>query len=164
MERMDDGALASVLLGLERKRRDQTLSREESDRREQLRQELLRRFTSPPGVERRVFERIPAELEVKLRVGQASITCPARELSLGGLSLSGHLWVSEEQDLLLENLRAGRRDYPMAIRARVVWKISDEDRRPMAGLQFVDLDQAGTRQLNAVLEQLYLDLVTQLTC
>jgi len=159
---MDTGAIAAELLGLERKGRNDGLEGTDSERRQQLRRELLRRLNPPPASERRKFLRIPADLEVKLRLGQATITCPARELSMGGLSLYGHLWVIEDQELVLENLRVGSRDYPMEVKSRVVWKVSDEDERPRAGLQFVAVGPSEKRQIKAVFEQLFIELLERL--
>jgi hypothetical protein len=162
MDRTETGTLAAELLALERRRQHAPLEGDDARRHQELFGTLLRRLSPSPHAERREFLRIPADLEAKFRLGQATITCPAGEISMGGLSLRGHLWVIEEQELLLENLRVGKRDYPMAIRARVVWKVSDEDARPRAGLQFIELDANGRRQVKAVYEQLFIELLARL--
>jgi len=155
-------AVAAELLTLERKRAQAPLEGEEAERHAELLTELFKHLSRPPGAERRAFLRIPADLEARFRLGNATITCPARELSLGGLSLRGHLWVIEDQELVLENLRVKDRDYPMAIRAKVVWKVSEEDARPRAGLQFIEVDERGKRQVKAVFEQLFVELLERL--
>lgn len=162
MDRMETSALAAELLTLEQKRREVPLEGDDAERHQELLSDLLRRLSPAPGGERREYLRVPADLEAKFRLGQASITCPAGEISMGGLSLRGHLWVIEDQELVLENLRVGKRDYPMDVRARVVWKVSDEDARPRAGLQFVDMDRSGRRQIKAIYEQLFWDLLERL--
>jgi hypothetical protein len=159
---METNVLAAELLELERRRQNDALEGDEAERHSELAEELFRRLNRAPGAERRRFLRVPAELEAKFRLGQATITCGANELSMGGLSLRGHLWVIEDQELVLENLRVGHRDYPMSIRSRVVWKISDEDQRPRAGLQFVDLDDAGKRQVQSIYENMFLSLLERL--
>ena len=155
-------AVATELLALERKRARAPLNAEDAERHGELLAQLFKHLNRPPGAERRAFLRIPADLEARFRLGSATITCPARELSLGGLSLRGHLWVIEDQELVLENLRVKDRDYPMAIRAKVVWKVSEEDDRPRAGLQFIDVDEQGKRQIKTVFEQLFVELLERL--
>ena len=162
MDRMETSALATELLALERSRREAALEGDDARRHKQLLAELLKRMSPAPSAERRGYLRIPADLEAKFRLGQATITCPAGEISMGGLSLRGHLWVIEDQELVLENLRVGKRDYPMSVRARVVWKVSDVDARPRAGLEFLDLDDSGRRQVQAIYEQLFFDLLERL--
>lgn len=156
-ERMETGALASELQELEERYRQGNLEGHQTKRRQDLRAEIMSRLRrGSSGIERREHIRIPADLEARFRLGDATITCHASELSLGGLSLRGHLWVSEDQELLLENLKTGNRDYPMSVRAKVVWKISEDDLRPRAGLQFIDMDRQGKHQVQAVFEQLWL--------
>lgn len=157
LERMETATLAAELRDLERKRLQSSLEGHDSARRHDLRAEIMARLKQNfSGSERRKFLRIPADLEARFRLGDATITCFAAELSMGGLSLRGHLWVSEDQELLLENLKAGNRDYPMAVQAKVVWKVSEDDELPRAGLQFIDLDAQGKHQVQAVFEQLFL--------
>jgi hypothetical protein len=147
--------LAAELLGLEQRRQEGTLEPDRAARRQELLNELMSRLHRTPGAERRQQVRIPANLEARFRLGDAVITCNAAELSYGGIGLRGHLWIIEEQELLVENLRVGQRDYPMTVRAKVVWKISEEDRQPGAGLAFLDVDEEGRRQIGAVFEQLF---------
>jgi len=153
---------AAELCELELKRQRGHLDGEESRRHQSLLNEVINHLCEHPAANRRKYLRIPAELEARFRMAEATISCGASELSLGGLSLRGHLWVIEEQELLVENLRVGDRDYPMSIRARVVWKISEEDRRPRAGLQFIDVDENGRHQVRAIFEQLLLSYLEQL--
>jgi hypothetical protein len=150
------GRLAAELHTLERQRQQRTLGDEGATRRQLLLSELIAQLHKTSGGERRKHLRIPAELEARFRLGTATITCHASELSCGGIGLRGHLWIIEDQELVVENLRVGHRDYPMSVRAKVVWKISDEDRRPGAGVAFLDVDEAGLRQINSVFEHLFL--------
>jgi hypothetical protein len=153
---LEISTLAAQLHALEQQRQRRTLSAEEATRRQLLLSELIAQLHKTPGDERRKHLRIPADLEVRFRLGGATITCRASELSCGGIGLRGHLWIIEDQELVVENLRVGHRDYPMAVRAKVVWKVSDEYRRPGAGVAFLDVDEAGRRQINAVFEHLFL--------
>jgi hypothetical protein len=154
--------IAAELHLLELKRQSAPLSESESTRRRDLLLDLMNKLQRSPGSERRQYLRIPAELEARFRMGEATITCHASELSYGGIGLKGHLWIIEDQVLIVENLRLGNRDYPMAIRARVVWKISDEDNRPGAGLTFIDVDEEGKRQIAAVFERLFMAYLERL--
>jgi hypothetical protein len=155
--------LAAKLLGLEQKRQQGTLAPEEAARRQELLNELVSRLHRAPGAERRQHVRIPASIEARFRLGDAAITCGASELSYGGIGLRGHLWIIEDQELLVENLRVGERDYPMAVRAKVVWRVSEEDRQPGAGLAFLDVDEDGRRQIGAVYERLFLVYLERLS-
>ncbi len=147
--------LASELLEIERKRQQGPLAPEMAARRQELLGELISRLHRAPGAERRQHLRIPAVLEARFRLGDASITCGASELSYGGMGLRGHLWIIEDQELMVESVRVGERDYPMAVRAKVVWKISEENRRPGAGVAFLDVDEDGRRRIGAVFEHLF---------
>jgi hypothetical protein len=149
------GQLASELRALELRRQQGPLSGPEAARRQELLDRLIERLRQHPGAERRRHLRIPADLEVRFRMGGATITCMASELGYGGLGLRGHLWIIEDQELIVENLRLGTRDYPMAMKARVVWKLASESSRPGAGLAFIDVDEAGRRQIRAVFERLF---------
>ena len=164
MERMDTSALAAELLSLERRRQQAPLEEGDAAQHQALMAQLFERLHQAPGSERRRYLRIPADLEAKFRLGQATITCGATELSLDGLSLRGQLWViDQDQDLLLENLRLeGAEDYPVKIKSKVLWKISDEDSQPRAGLQFVEMDEESKHKLRAVFERLFVDFLEQL--
>jgi hypothetical protein len=162
-ERTEIRTIAAKLKALEEKRQEGGLDAEETKRHQQLMQTIMERLHSHPGEERRHFLRIPADLEARFRLGEATITCGASELSMGGLSLRGHLWVIEDQELLVENLKVSNRDYPMAIKAKVVWKVSEEDEMPRAGLQFIDLDEQGRHQVRAIFSQLFMSFLEQLT-
>lgn len=162
-ERTETKTIAMELKALEEKRQKGGLDADETKRHQQLMQMIMERLHCHPGEERRHFLRIPADLEARFRLGEATITCGASELSMGGLSLRGHLWVIEDQELLVENLKVSNRDYPMAIKAKVVWKVSDEDEMPRAGLQFIDLDEHGRHQVRAIFSQLFMSFLEQLT-
>lgn len=153
---LEMGQLAAELHSLEQKRQQGALEPQLAARRQELLDDLMVRLQRTPGSERRKHLRIPADLEARFRLGEATITCSASELSYGGIGLRNHLWIIEEQELIVENLRVGQRDYPMAVRAKVVWKISDEDQHPGAGLAFLDTDEDGRRQIGAVFEYLFL--------
>ena len=164
---MSDGALvqlAAELRDLELKRQQARLTEPDTDRRESLLHGLIQRVTQPrPGAERRQHLRIPADLEVRFRMSGAAVTCTASELSYGGLGLRGHLWILQDQELLVENLRLGSSDYPMTVKARVVWKVPGADEHPRAGLLFLDVDESGRRQIRAVFERLFLAFLERLT-
>jgi c-di-GMP-binding flagellar brake protein YcgR len=161
-ERTETKKIAAELKALEEKRQQAGLDAEETKRHQELMQTIMEHLHSHPGEERRRFLRIPADLEARFRLGEATITCGASELSMGGLSLRGHLWVIEDQELLVENLKVSNRDYPMAIKAKVVWKVSEEDEVPRAGLQFIDLDEQGRHQVRAIFSQLFMSVLEQL--
>lgn len=150
--------LAAELRHLEIRRRNGALDEMGSQLRQSLLNDLMARLRSQagPGAERRRHLRIPADLEVRFRLKEATITCNAGELSLSGLGLRGNLWIVENQELLVENLRVGHRDYPTSLKARVIWKNASEDRRAGAGLIFLDVDEHGQRQIHAVFEHLFL--------
>lgn len=169
MERIDTVALAAELARLEARRQESELGSADRARRTAMLDELGRRLAPgharqlPGGAERRQHLRIPAPLEARFHVGEATVSCPANELSLGGLSLHGHLWIVEDQEVVLRNLKVGDRDYPMVVRSRLVWKrCPDDGRRPRGGLQFVELDAEGERQVRAVFDQLLLEYLHQL--
>ncbi len=159
---METATLAAELRDLELKRQRGELAQEESRRHQTLLNQVINRLSDHPGANRRKYLRIPAELEARFRMGEATITCGANELSLGGLSLRGHLWVIEDQELVVENLKVGNKDYPLSIRAKIVWKVSDEDDRPRAGLQFVGVDDNNRYQVHAIFEQLFLNYLERL--
>jgi hypothetical protein len=150
------GSVGGELLILEMKRQESALSPEESGRREALVAQLFHALRRHPSGERRRDVRIPAELEVRFRMGDAMVTCNASEISYGGLGLRGQLWIAKDQEIVVENLRAGHRDYPMSVRAKVAWKITDPEGRPGAGLAFVEMDESGRRQVRAVFQHLFL--------
>jgi hypothetical protein len=162
LERMETATLAAELRDLELKRQRGELAKEESRRHQTLLNQVINRLSDHPEANRRKYLRIPADLEARFRMGEATITCGASELSLGGLSLRGHLWVIEDQELVVENLKVGNKDYPMTIRAKIVWKVSDEDDRPRAGLQFVGVDDNSRYQVHAIFEQLFLNYLEHL--
>ncbi len=160
-----DGSLAKLageLRDLELRRQHGELDEPAAKRRNELLAHLMTELQRHPGAERRKHLRIPAELEVRFRMSGATITCAASELSYGGLGLRGHLWIIEDQELLVENLRLGPRDFPMTVRAKVVWKISDDGSRPGAGLEFLEVDEGGKKQIRTIFEQLFLAYLERL--
>ncbi len=162
MEKTEIKDLARELKQLETKRQGGALSSQESNRHRELVKHLFSRFRDHPSAERRKFLRVPGDLEVKFQLGDATFSCGATEISLGGLSLKGNLWVIEDQELIILNLKLGQRDYPMLVRAKVVWKLSGVERRPRAGLKFINLTSMGARQIQAVFEQLFLNFLDDL--
>lgn len=154
--------LARELRGLEQKRQDGALSDPDSTRRRELLDQLVACMNQHPGAERREHLRVPAVLEVRFRMGGASVACAASELSQGGVGLRGHLWITEDQELVLENLRMGSRDYPIDVNAKVVWKVGQEDQPPGAGLCFLEIDENGRQQISAVFERVFLTYLEQL--
>ena len=91
------------------------------------------------------------------------ITCAASELSYGGIGLRGHLWIIEDQELTVENLRLGTCDYPMSVKARVGWKVGSDEKHPGAGLAFRDVDESGRRQIRSVFERLFITYLERLS-
>jgi hypothetical protein len=163
---MSDGVLAQLaveLRDLERRRQQGELTEAEAARRHELLDRLIQHMKRHPGAERRQHLRIPADLEVRFRMGGATITCAASELSYGGIGLRGHLWIIEDQELTVENLRLGTCDYPMTVKARVVWKVSTDERNPGAGLSFHDVDENGRRQIRSIFERLFLNYLESLS-
>ncbi len=142
--------VATELRELERRRVAGELDDAGRLRRRESIAELLQLLGRGEADERRQHVRIPADLEVHLRIDEVTASCSAAELSQGGLGLRGELWVEEDALVLVENLRVGARDFPMAVRARVVWKAAAS-----AGLAFVDVDAQGERQLRSVFEDLF---------
>ena len=155
--------LAAELRELELKRHDGHLDEAGVKRRHELIAELKAVLEPRAGIERRRDFRIPAELEAQFRVGEVKMTCRASELNQGGLGIQGPLWITEDQELLVENLRVGARDFPMSVRAKVVWKTADEEKRPGAGIIFFDLDECGEHQIGAVFEYLFLAYLDRLS-
>lgn len=163
---MRDGAvaeLATELRDLELRRQQTGLVEPETSRRQTLLESLIQQLKHRPGAERRQHLRIPAELEVRFRMAGATIICVASELSQGGLGLRGHLWITEDQDLTVENLRLGSVDYPMEIKARVVWKLTGDNARPGAGLVFREVDEVGQRQIRSVFGRLFIAYLERLS-
>lgn len=161
---MDDpelNRLAAELLDLERQRHGAPLPESGSARRQALISALMDRLNQHPGDERRRFLRIPAQIEVRFRVGGASITCAATEMGLGGLALAGHLWVID-QPIVLEELSLGGKRFPLECTCRVAWKLDDEDGQPKAGLQFVEPSSDARKQLRAIFEELFLQYLATL--
>lgn len=148
--------VAAELTELERARVAGELDEDGRDRRRRKIGELLK-LLERGGAERRQYVRIPADLEVGLRIDQIRASCAAAELSHGGLGLRGELWVEEGALVLVENLRVGTRDYPMSARAKVVWKGPAS-----AGLTFLDVDARNERQIRSVFEELFWLYVAQL--
>jgi hypothetical protein len=162
---MSDAVLAELareLRGLEQKRLEGPLTDPEVTRRQELLDQLVTCIRQHPGEERREHLRVPAVLEVRFRMGAASVACAASELSQGGVGLRGHLWISEDQELVLENLRMGSRDYPIEVNAKVVWKVGQEDQPPGAGLCFLEIDEEGRQQIRTIFERVFLTYLDQL--
>jgi hypothetical protein len=154
--------LALELLDLEGIRREKKLSEQELQRFHQLVELILASLQKQAKNERRKHLRIPADLVVRFCINEASITCNAYELSLGGIGLRGNVWVKENQELIIENLRLGRRDYPMSVRAKIVWKNSEETKPLGAGLIFLNLNDEGKRQIRSVFEELFFSFIYKL--
>ena len=112
--------------------------------------------------DRRKYLRIPAPIDVRFRVGDATITARAADLGLGGLSLRGHLWVIADQTMRIDSVTLDGRDYPLQLRCRVAWRVSAYDGQPRAGLQFVDLDAKGRAQIRPVFEALLVSFLRSL--
>ncbi|MCA9671187.1 MAG: PilZ domain-containing protein [Myxococcales bacterium] len=150
--------VAKELLSLLSKARGKKLEEADARQRAQLMarlRELVRELVGKDGDERRRFLRVSAPLEVVFRVGEATITAAASEMSLGGLSLRGHLWLITEQQMRIESLRVGDESYPLRVRCRVAWRVSAKDGMPRAGLQFVDIDDEAQAQIRAIFEALF---------
>jgi hypothetical protein len=143
--------VATDLIALEHTRAAGELDDDGREKRRSGIAELLRLLERGPSAERRKHVRIPADLEVRLRIQEVAASCVASELSHSGLGLRGELWVEEGAMALVENLRVGTRDYPMSVRAQVVWKTAGTG----AGLTFLDLDEDNQRQIRSVFEQLF---------
>ena len=111
---------------------------------------------SKSAVERRRFLRVPAQLKVRFRAGEATITATAVELGLGGLSLRGHLWLLNNQKMSIESVRVGSKAFPLRISARVVWRITEGEDEPCAGLEFIDLSDEGRGQIHAIFSAVFI--------
>lgn len=148
--------LAAELYLLECKRQCETLTEPENQRRSDLTARLMAHLHQRAEAERRRYLRIPADLEVRFRMSGATITCSAYEIGYGGIGLRGHLWIVEDQEITVENLRLGHRDYPTTLRSKVVWKSAQETSPPGAGLEFVNVNESDRRQLRTVMEHLFL--------
>ena len=159
----DLAELASELHRLELARRERMLGEESREQRRQLLAELTRHLSTAANGERRRELRVPAQLTATFHYRASTITCEASELSMSGLALCGCLWVTEEEDLVLTNLRTGDLDYPLEVSARVVWRVLDEEERPRAGLEFQALDRRGQRQIGAVFDELLLQYLGRLS-
>lgn len=150
-ERKDTLSLLEELKGL----KDAELSEEVETRRVELISEAAGRLQHGKENERRRFLRIPSAVEVQFRFGSTTLTCVAADLSMGGLLLDSFLFeFLEGTDIEVVNLRVEDQDFPLAVGARMVWKVSADDHQPRAGLEFLELSESAKRQIQEVFEHL----------
>lgn len=158
---------ARELLLLETRQREGELPGEAQQRRRTLLQSLVAQLQQMRGSdERRRHLRVPGPLRVRFRAGEASLVARAEEMALGGFSLGEPIWVVAGQVLLIEGVRVGQQDYPLQVRARVIWRLAAAQDPPCAGLEFVDVDQQVREQIRTIFEALlfaYLQSLPEVT-
>jgi hypothetical protein len=112
--------------------------------------------------DRRSEPRIPGGLEVRFQMHGTTLSCAASDLSPGGLTLQSHLWrVLEGQELVVDAVRIADADFPLSIRARMIWTPPQGDERPHAGLQFLDLDDEKRKRIESAYKRMLLSYAEQ---
>jgi len=160
-------AMARELIGLAAR---DGLAADQQRRRRQLFEQLVAKLRFKPAagepsrgrwLERRRFLRVPTPLVVRFRVGDATLTAEAVEMSLGGLSLRDHLWALPDQRMRIDQMQVAGRHYSLRVDCRVAWRISS-DGRLRAGLEFVELSNPARQQLRQIFEAIFVAYLQQL--